>query len=167
MWTRPLDYESVLYVADRMRVADRHEIAAAREPFDTVSLTRDCLAVRGFAWVAGLEQPIAVVGAAPQHPGVWNCWMFATDEFRRIGLGMTKFAHRVILPALAQSGCRRAQCFSQEGHLEAHEWLKSLGAVEESRMPGYGKSGETFCCFRLLLGASSDVHFRRRQRPAR
>ncbi len=167
MWIRPLDYESVLYVADRMRRGDREEIAATREPFDTVELTRDCLRVGHFAWVAGRDDPpIAVVGAVPMHPGVWSCWMFATDEFPRIALGLTKFARRVIIPSLAQSGCRRAQCLSAEGHDVAHEWLRSLGAIEESRMEGYGKSGETFVCFKLMLGVTRDVHLRRWRRGA-
>lgn len=166
MWINPLEYESVLYVADRMRRKDREEIAATREPFDTVALTRDCLAIPHFAWVTGREEaPIAVVGAVPLHPGVWSCWMFATDEFPKIRIGMTKFARHVIVPALAQSGCRRAQCLSDEGHVEAHEWLKALGAVEESRMLGYGKSGETFICFVLMLGLGAQhVHLRRGRR---
>ena len=167
MWTRPLDYESVLYVADNMRRKDRHEIAALREPFDTVALTRDCLRAGAFAWVGGRDdRPIVVFGAWPMHPGVWSAWMFATDEFPRVALGLTKLARRVIIPSLAQSGCRRAQCLSIEGHTVAHEWLKSLGAVEESRMEGYGKSGEAFVCFRLMLGAASHVHVRRGRRAA-
>jgi len=151
-WFRPLDYDGVLHVARRMRAADREELAATRYEFHPEDIAWECMQIPDFAWLVGREaDPIAVVGARPQHPGVWTCFMFATDEFPRVGLSMTKHATRVIIPSLAKSGGRRAQALSIEGHDQAHDWLRFIGATPEARLTGFGKDGQDFIVFKLML----------------
>lgn len=151
-WFRPLRYDGVLHVARNMRAADRDELAATRYEFRPEDVARECMQIPDFAWLVGREDdPIAVVGARPQHPGVWTCFMFATDEFPRVGLSMTKHATRVIIPGLAKSGGRRAQALSIEGHDQAHEWLRFLGAVPEAHLEAFGKDGQNFIVFKLML----------------
>ncbi len=140
----PPAYPDVLHVAANMRAADAAEIYATRWNDSPEELAADCMCVGGFCWSAGLERPIAVIGALPIHPGVWSVFMFATDEFERIGISLTKYVKRVMIPALVQSGAHRAECRSAEGHTVAHRWLESLGAKVESVAREYGRNGEDY-----------------------
>src|SRR5690242_9422527 len=110
---------ALLYIASNMREWDRREIYATRWDDNPEKLADDCLKY-GFGWVFVDDHPIAAVGAAPMHPGVWSVWCFGTDEFKKAGLGLTKHIKRVIIPTLAEKmGAHRAQCFSIEGHVDA------------------------------------------------
>lgn len=140
----PVDLENVAYIAHNMREWDRHEILATRWDDDLDGLINDCLAWRGFTWAVGLDEPIALIGAAPLHPCVWQVHMFATDRFTDVGIGLTRFALRVIIPALKAAGAHRLECRSIEGHIVAHRWLEFLGGVHEADLPMYGRKGETF-----------------------
>lgn len=143
MWRRQADFDGAFYVALRLREADAREIYATRWSDDPEALALDAAAaVPGF--VCGLERPIAAIGAVPMYPGVWNVWMFATDEFPRIGVSMTKLMKRVMIPNLQKIGGHRAECRSIEGHTEAHKWLELLGARREAEHLKAGKNGETF-----------------------
>lgn len=159
--TRPLRFADVLDVARRMRAADAEEIYATRYENDPVALARDCMAYPQFAWTAWLEdEPVCAIGAVPMHPGLWQAWMFATDDFPKIGGYVTKFAGRVMIRTLAESGARRAQCLSSAHHTEAHRWLRALGAVQEGPpMLDYGKNGESFL---LFVWRAENVHRWRR-----
>lgn len=140
-------FDAVLHVAERMREWDRREIFAARWNDDPFPLAAECMTYGEFTWIAALDEPIAFIGAAPMHPGVWSVLMFATDDFRRIRLSLTKHVVRVMIPALVEIGAHRAECHSLEGHDDAHDWLKLLGAQREGVRPGFGKNGEDFVCF--------------------
>lgn len=147
MILEPPTFDTTLYVAERMREWDRREIFAARWNDDPFPLAAECQLYGSFTWIASLDRPIAFIGAAPIHPGVWSVLMFATDEFRKIRLSLTKHVKRVMIPALVEVGAHRAECHSMEGHDEAHAWLELLGAEREGVRPRFGKNGEDFVCF--------------------
>ena len=140
----PLTFEDVLYVAERMRPWDKKEIYATRWNEDPAELARQCCATGDFGWVAGIERPIAAVGAVPVHPNVWSVWCFATDEFPRIALSLTRYVKKAMIPALVESGAHRAACASIEGHTDAQKWLELLGARRECTHRALGKNGEDF-----------------------
>jgi len=141
----PVTYESALFVAERMREWDHREIYATRWTEDPRVVAMDCAGAGSFSWCAGLEKPIAVIGAIPTWPGVWSVFMFATDDFRRISFSLTKFVKRVMIPALRQTGAHRAECCSIEGHEIAHRWLELLGAKQEGpTIEDYGRNRESF-----------------------
>lgn len=140
----PLEPEAVRCVADRMRPADRREIYATRWTDEPTDLVDSCMFSGQYGWVAGLERPIAALGAIPMWPGAWSVWMFATDEFRQIRIGLTKFVARTMIPGLRASGAIRAECRSIADHEEAHRWLEVLGAHREAVLEHYGKRGESF-----------------------
>src|SRR3546814_4186685 len=94
-----LTFDATLYVAERMREWDRREIFAARWNDDPFPLAAECQLYGSFTWVAHLDRPIAFVGATPMHPGVWSVLLFATDEFHKIRLSLTKHVKRVMIPA--------------------------------------------------------------------
>lgn len=134
------------WVASRMRAIDREEVYATRWDDESSSLCKGILSGGEFGWVAGTDDgiPVAAFGAIPVWNGVWEVWMFATDRWPEVALGVTRFIRRVMIPALEGTGLHRAQCRSKYNHHVAHRWLESLGAYKESELPHYGKDGELF-----------------------
>lgn len=156
----PVAPRPLLHIVENMRDSDRREIFATRWTEDAAALASDTLAVPGPKWIAGKDGPIAAIGAAPRWPGVWSVWMFATPRFPEIGGTLTRFVRRRIIPMLVDAGAHRAECYSIEGHDEAHRWLEFLGAKRSEPIPNFGKGGETFYCYSW---AREDVHFRGRK----
>lgn len=142
MEMRRPDFLSVMHVVSNMRESDRSEIFALRWNDSPLDLVADCTWSH-MSWVAHLDEPIAVVGASPIHPGAWNVYAFATDRFREIAFDLTKFIRRVIIETLVCMGAHHAQCYSIEGHDDAHRWLEMLGATFVP-VPFYGRNGESF-----------------------
>jgi len=144
MIAAPITPEAAYYVAANMRAADAREIFATSSDDDFTRLAADA-ALRGpHAWAVGQGEPIACIGAVELWPGVWQAWMFATDRFAEIGLPLTRWTMRVMIPGLLHAGAHRAQAYSIEGHTDAHAWLERLGFMHEATHPGYGRNGETF-----------------------
>lgn len=140
-----LNEADLLYVADNMREWDAREIFATRWTDDRADLAAAVLACGEFGWVAGDGGlPVAAFGASPSWNGVWQVWMFATDDWPKVALGVTRFIKKVMIPALEEVGCHRAECRSMEGHVVAHRWLEALGAHKESELKHYGRDGQTF-----------------------
>lgn len=147
----PLNMPDLVYVADNMREWDRREIFACRWSENPAEFARDILALPGFGWVTGRDgKAIAAIGATEYAPGVWSVWMFATDDFKSIRIGMTKLAKRVIIPTMRNLGMRRAECRSMDGHTDAQLWLEALGARREATHKSLGKGGEDFHCYALM-----------------
>src|SRR3546814_2217370 len=67
-----LDVDTVRYVAANMREWDRREIGATSWTDDPEELVGKCMACPGYAWVAGLDRPIVVIGGVPLWPGGWS-----------------------------------------------------------------------------------------------
>ena len=147
--TSPPSYRDVRYVAERMRQWDRREIFACRWDDDAEALAQDTVRALacGYGYCTSLDQPVAVFGAAECWPGVWQVAAFATDEWPRVALGVTRFIRRTLIATLYERGAHRAECRSMEGHHWAHRWLLALGAQREAVHPGYGRAGETFVTF--------------------
>lgn len=139
-----VNYNDALYVAANMREWDKKEIYATRWNDDPSEVASDCVGCGDFVWTAALNEPIAIIGASPLRPGVWQVFMFATDNFSKIALSLTKFAKRVIIPALRSSGAHRIECKSMEGHIDAQNWLEFFGANKESTLTNYGRNQEDF-----------------------
>lgn len=144
-----INADDLHWVASRMRKLDQEEIYATRWSDQADDLVRDIMAGGDFGFVAGDDNglPIAAFGAVPVWEGVWEVWMFATDEWKRIAMDVTKFGHRTFFPALNEAGYHRLQCRSLSTHHVAHRWLESMGAHKESELPNYGRNGETFYLF--------------------
>jgi hypothetical protein len=143
----------LLYIARNMRDADKEEIYATRWSDSPNQLVDDCMTVAAlptsFTVICGLDKPIAVLGAIEPWPGVWEVWLFATDDFRKIAFSMTKYVRKVFIPVLLERGMHRAQCRSIASHTGNHEWLYNMGARQDATRPyrGWGKNGEDFLMF--------------------
>ena len=152
--------DTVAYVVSRMRAADREEIYATRWSDDPARVVADCMALASFSWVAWHDaKPCAVGGAAAVQPGVFSVYLFATDDFPKIALSVTRFARRDGMRALFKSvGARRLQCDSHINHVEAHRWLQGNGFLAEGIRRAYGKDGSDFIHYALCRADWVDKH---------
>lgn len=144
IWCRKPSREDVEYVVRNMREWNRKEVCATRWSDDPDELVDSLMLVNYFAWVVGIERPIAMIGAVPVHPGVWNVFGFGTDEVNRLALWLTKHYRRVMIPALQSAGAHRIESHSMDGHPETERLLKNAGAHREGTLAGYGKNREDF-----------------------
>ena len=145
--------DDVRYVCNNLRADDAAEVFALSNHDNPNLLAQEVIGYWGeLMWVAKLHgEPVALFGALNMWPGVWSAWLIATDEFPAVGLSVTKFIHREVIPLLKEKGAHRCEARSMSTHTWSHEWLKSLGAVEEATLIGYGKGKEDFLVYRLKL----------------
>ena len=138
--------DMVLRVAQNMREWDQREIYATRQDNDPLALAEAVLNCGRVAWVAGRDEaPIAAFGCAPMWHGVWSMWLFATDDFHRIGISVTRAITRSIIPMMIDAGAHRLEARSMEGHTDAQRWLEVIGAKREGGpLRGYGRDGQDF-----------------------
>lgn len=153
MLIMPLDWRAVLHVALYIRECDRAEIDAGMVAYDAVELAGKIVALSRFGAVAASDDgtPAAVVCAVEVYPGAYQVGMFATDDWPRVALGLTRWLRRSMIPAMLAAGGHRAECRSIAGHHTAHRWLESLGFVREAVLPDCGKGRETFYQFAWRL----------------
>lgn len=144
----PINFPDTLHVCVHMREWDRREVYATRFDDSPLSLAREVVSVGRFGWIAYVDDaPAVVLGANPLWPGVWNVFMLATDDFHKVRFSLVRHVRRVMFPALVAVGAHRAQCFSLEGHEDAHAWMVLLGAKPGEPIPEYGRDRETFVPF--------------------
>ena len=146
MIVKHLTYGVALDIAERMRPADRSEILTTRWNDDLEPIALDA-SMSSIAYSLSLERPIAAIGGAPRHPGVWTAWMYATDEFPRIGRPATTLARRAILPAMIRAGAHRIEMRSAADHAEAHRWIEVLGGKVEATLREYGRDKRDFLLY--------------------
>ena len=150
--------DALRHVFANLRECDRAELDATNYSLDPDDQTERLMGLATFQFAAYVgETPAAIIGAWPRWPGVWGVYAFGTDEFP--GRSLTKFARRVMVPALLEAGAHRAECASLGSHWRAHQWLERLGAKREAILRGYGKNRETFYLYAWTA--------ERVQRPAR
>ena len=141
-------YADVVYVARNMRKLDAEEIWPV-----TIAKTPETLAL-GIAHGAGLRfvvgygaGPVATWGASPIRPGVVSVWMFATNQWPKVALAVTRHIKKQLIPVLIDAGFVRAECWSHVNHHVAHKWLEILGAVKEATVEDYGPNRVPYHCF--------------------
>jgi hypothetical protein len=143
------DLGSILYICRNMRQADRDEIFATRWTDDPDELSVEVMTRWGLGWVAFDDNgtPVAAIGATPLWEGVWQAWMFATDDFLSVGKQLTRWTKRVMIPSLLESGMHRAEARSSADHHSAHAWMQALGAKRESVLRRFGREKQDFFLF--------------------
>ena len=154
----PLDPLHVEPVYANLRPWDLSECEAVSYQWDAVNMAHLVAAnCDGRAVLRG-GKPVAVISWLQMHPGCYTVAMLATPDWPSVALSVTKWVRRALIPKLLDSGARRVECKSIDGHTDAHRWLLSLGARAESRLESYGKNGETFVLFRWLRADFNDVY---------
>jgi hypothetical protein len=110
---------------------------------DPEALAADLWTVAGpSAYTVVLDRPVYVGGAVNTHPGVWRLWGFATPEWPKIAVPLTKWVRRFMIPAVFKCGAHRCESHTLRGNDKVEGWLRLLGGQMESVMRGYGRGGE-------------------------
>ena len=148
----PACYADVVRIARNMRKMDQEEILPLMFSGSAENLAAGTIAAGGISTVALFgEQPVAVFGAKERRPRFWNVFRFATEQWPRVALAVTKNILRVIRPQMIESGAVRADCWSIDGHTDAHRWLELLGAVREATLADYGPTRKSYHCYSWTL----------------
>lgn len=150
---RPVVHEpnlfSILHICQRLRQVDADEIYPLL-PFDSSSMLAKCTLEqmdRGYGSVIWWDgKPSALIGVHPLHgKACWQVFAFGTDDWKSCAIEIMRESRRLIANALnAYPEAMRLQCDSSIDHTEAHGWLERMGAYVESKMPYYGKDGNTY-----------------------
>lgn len=145
-WMRERDYAEI----SAINFADsREELADALTYIYSGSPDTICASWQG--------TPVAIGGFYQIRPRTCAMGMFATDLFPRIGLGLTRFLVRQMMPRLIHAGIHRFECQSLAGYHDVHDWLRTLGLEQEGpEMRNYGKNGETFVTFARVVQDADD-----------
>jgi hypothetical protein len=148
--------QQIYAVAVGMRSRDFDEIAAlnfadnrsqlAQMLADRHANNEDvlCCAWHGF--------PVCVGGFLLTRPNVISLMMFATSDFPKVGLGLTRFIKKQMFPRLERAGVHRIEALSLDGYDEIHDWLRVLGLEAETKpLRNFGKNGEAFRYFSKVM----------------
>lgn len=143
--------ENVRHVAERMRASDYREFAALSHARNCAEMA-DVLTAAYGNHPSGIcashgSEPVAVGAMVEGRPNVMTLMFFATDEFPKIALPLTRFITKNLFEKYRAEGVHRIECVSIEGYDAAHRWIKLLGLQLEAVFPGYGKGGEAFMQF--------------------
>ena len=139
----PATYADAAYVARRMRPGDANEILPLLwGGAEDLALSASAAHYARTAFYDG--KPVAVVGGTQTHPACWQVFMFATNDWPRVALSVTRHVVREMLPAWYASGANRAECRSHAAYDWAHRWLEMMGASREAVIPEYGREAETY-----------------------
>lgn len=150
--------EDIRTVALAMRARDFEELTAL-SPVDTRKDLADLLVSRyagrdDILCGSKARQPICIGGTIEGRPNVISLLFFATDDFPRIALPITRFIRNNLFPRYFEAGVHRIEAASMEGYDAAHHWLGTLGLTPETGpMAGFGKRGEAFIQFAKVLHA--------------
>lgn len=156
MRIEPAAQQDIYYVALNMRDRDYAEINAvsftnSREELASHFATQ----LRGrpdilCAWWG--DKPVCVGGFIENRPRTISLALFATDDFPKIGLGLTRFIRKQMFPRLEKAGVHRIEALSLAGYDSVHAWLRTLGLEQEGGpMKNYGRGGEEFIQFAKVI----------------
>ncbi len=99
-------------------------------------------------------EPVCIGGTLEVRPGVVTLLFFATDAFPRIGLGITRFIKKNLMPRLEQAGIHRFEAVSHADYRETHAWLAAIGLRPETEpMRGYGRDRSAYIQFSKVCDA--------------
>lgn len=140
--------ENVRHIAERMRDSDYREFSAlshadSREALVEILVQNYGNHPSGICAYAG-DEPVAAGAMVEGRPNVVTLMFFATDEFPKIALPLTRFITKNLFEKYRAEGVHRIECVSIDGYDEAHRWIKLLGLHHEAVFPGFGKNGEAF-----------------------
>lgn len=142
----------VLHVLQNLSAASREEIFALQFGDDEEALAKSIVDNFGpVCAVAWGDNPIAVVGASEVRPGVWETFMFATDDLDTIMLPLTRFIKRELIPLVQRLGAHRMETRALSSHFPAIRWLRSLGAQQETILEKFGRDKEDFTLLKWIF----------------
>ncbi len=149
---RPFSYDDCRYIVCNLPPESAAEIAATRGTDQVADkIASACEMYKHCAMIAYKDdEPVAIMGAIPQHPGVYSAYMLATSRFPEVVWTVTKWARRVFFPALRAAGAHRVEALSIATYKKTHRWIEAIGAKQEQLVPRFGRNREDFIRFVYL-----------------
>lgn len=151
--------EAVRHVALNMRERDFAEFSAV-SPIDT----RERLAGYLSRAYGGREDvfavydggaPVCIAGTIEAWPNVITLLFFATADFPKVVVPVTRFFRR-LFDKYEAAGVHRIQAISIDDYEQTHQWLRLFGLkAETAPMLNYGRHGEAFIQFSRLKGGGA------------
>lgn len=140
------------YIAMHMRDEDWNEIVNLLDHDSRIQFGWQAymlMTTRGRGRVVWHDRKPAIGVAFIEHrPGLWDVQMYGTDDFRFAAKHALRWI-RDTLPDLRDNlGGRRLQADSHIDHVEAHRFMRMLGARQEGEpMRKFGKDGSSYLRF--------------------
>lgn len=148
---KPITRADLDYICLKMRDSDKAEILGIRGYDNPLLIARETVyaASMGKAAIAYHNgRPAAVIGVSPKPwPHVWDAWAYGTDDLPKVVLSLTRYALTVLKPYLLRNHAHRLEAPSRIDHLQAHSWLRAMGARDEAILRHYGRDGADYCLF--------------------
>ena len=164
-------YRDVVEISRNMRPADADEILPLIWGHTPENLAALVLAGGELIFVARHgSTPVAAFGAVEIKPSNWQVWAFATPQWPKVVLAVSKYLRRRIMPIVEGRGGNRAECWSLSTHTDAHRWIEMMGGEREATVSDYGPHRKTYHLYawtRTRMEEKKDVYFRRCQGGAR
>lgn len=149
------------YICLHMREQDRIEVLGLQSHDSPLRLAYEATHyIRNngraqIAWYKG--RPAALFAFVETRSGVWEVWMFGTDDFRNVALDLMRWCRKTANDILSNAKGHRLQAMSRAGYDEAHKLIRAMGGVEECTHRRFGKDGSDYVCFAWLNGVNDAV----------
>ncbi len=143
--------DAVRHVALNMRDRDFAEFSAV-SPADTREqlagvLSRSYGGREDVFAIYHEQAPVGIAGTIEAWPNVITLLFFATDDFPKVALPVTRFFRR-LFDRYEAAGIHRIQAISLHDYAQTHQWLRLFGLKQETApMLNYGRHGEAFIQF--------------------
>jgi hypothetical protein len=152
----PVTPDNIRFVAERMRERDLAEFSATSYFGDRENAAQ--YLVDNYAEYPGLEcvtlddgTPVGIGGVIWLRPNVGSMLFFATDDFDKIVVSLTRHAAKNIY-APAKAVAHRIECFSLATYTQMQQWVEVFGLRPEATLRQYGKNGEDFIVYAWVKG---------------
>lgn len=158
---KDLNLYDLEYICLNIRDQDREEVLGLQNHDSPLRLAYEATHfIRNngrskIAWYKG--KPAAFFGFAEIRPGVWEIWMFGTEDFKSVALDLMRWCRKEANDILGHAQGHRLQAMSRAGYDEAHKLIRAMGGVQECVHRRYGKDGSDYICFVWLNGENDAV----------
>ncbi len=158
-----LNLFAVEYLAMKMRANDRAELFGVwphDDPLRFASEVTYILRNHGSAKIAYIDgKPAALFGfSCHQKPGVYDVWMFGTDQFEKAVFPLMKWCRKEANEILSRTNAHRLQAQSRAEHTEAHKLIRAMGGKQEGDvLRKWGKDGSDYFMFVWINGENDAI----------
>ena len=156
-----LTFNELYYICCHLRERDAAEIYGMRPHDNPLQLAYEANHMirnqgRGkISWHKG--RPAAVAAFTESWPGMWEAWMFGTDDFKDALYPLMRWVRTEAKDILDHCQGNRLQCDSRADYEDSHNLIRSLGGKEEVVLRRYGKDGSDYKRFVWINGEGSAV----------
>lgn len=165
MKVEPATLRDATYVLWHMRPADEVEVMCQMpEGADRTEIAYGLLMSDGASFAIRRNgTPVAFFGTAPMNAGTLSIWALGTKAIPRVVPVINRFMTQEHLPRRIAEGYHAMEARSHADHVEAHRWLRSVGAEAHGPAFEFGRDREKFLLFRWTKDVFESIQAKRRR----